>query len=263
MKINEAEAESIFAYAEALEKSGRMKNSVFCSEKTVYIINYDKTVLLRFQLSKDITQKLDSIAFFGSDYESSKFQILGGLIGFESSTGEWTRTTTCRIPNQTFQDIEILYKKLYNSTKGQIVGSAIIDRGVTDLIKENLSHIELVVRQGELHLIQRDIYSGSVSEIKRRNKEGLGLIEEPYEFKSDPSPLGIRTDDFLALFSFTDKIILRFLPLEFGYFLVEADHANLHGIIGGCLFDLIGSLNYILPPTTVESAKSRLKRKVV
>lgn len=250
MKINEVEAESIFAYAEALEKSGRQKNSIFISGRIVYILNYDKTVLLRFSLSKEMTKESEFIAFFSSDYESSKFEINHDLVGFklDSTSGEWTRTTTCKIPNQTFGDVDDMFKKLYNGPvidKHQIIGGAIIDKGVLDLIKENLSHIEFSVRNKELYLIQRDIYSGSISEIKRKNREGLGLIEEPYEFSRDPAPLGIRTNDFLALFSFADKVTFQFLPEEFGYFLVKAPHSGLTGVLGGCLYDSIGELNYI------------------
>jgi len=250
MKINEVEAESIFAYAEALEKSGRQKNSIFISGRTVYILNYDKTVLLRFSLSKEMTKGTEFLAFFGSDYESSKFEIDHDLVGFkiDSTSGEWTRTTTCKIPNQTFGDVDDLFKKLYDApviNKHQIIGAAIIDNGVLDLLKENLSHIEFFVRNKELYLIQRDIYSGSISEIKRKNREGLGLIEEPYEFSGDPAPLGIRTNDFIALFSFTDKVTFQFLPEEFGYFLVKAPHSGLTGVIGGCLYNSCGELNYI------------------
>ena len=85
-----------------------------------------------------------------------------------------------------------------------------------------------------------------ISEIKRKNREGLGLIEEPYEFlKGDPAPLGMRTNDFLALFSFADKVTFQFAPQEIGYFLVVSNHSGMMGIVSGCLYDTIGTLNYI------------------
>ena len=48
---NELEVERVFTYGVALEQGGTQKNAVFCWENIIYIMNSDKTILLRFETS--------------------------------------------------------------------------------------------------------------------------------------------------------------------------------------------------------------------
>jgi hypothetical protein len=113
-----------------------------------------------------------------------------------------------------------------------------------DLLNTDLSHIEFtVVEDKKIKILQRDIYSGTIIELSRKDleSEGLGLIEIGDTLPEKMNSIGIRTGDFLSLFNFNDKVEIYFPPSG-EYFIIEGAHNQMSAIISGCLYDDIGSI---------------------
>jgi len=247
--LRELEVERIFSYGVALEQSGNQKNSAFCWENVIYILNSDKTMILRFEATKN--EFPEPIRFFLSDYDSPNFTADGNSITFLQKGEEFLRKKKCRIPTQTFQEVEELFYKFYDTEK--MKWKIPFHKSSLDLLDENLSHIEFVTRGGEIKILQRDIYAGSLILLERKiEMEGLGLTEPEDVLPDSISPLGIRTGDFLALFNFNDKINIYF-PEGCKYFMIDGLHNNMQAVVAGCIFDDCGGIldlqkEKIIPP---------------
>jgi len=233
---NELDVERVFTYGVALEQSGLQKNAAFCWENIIYILNSDKTIILRFKTSNN--EFKEPIRFFLSDYDSPHFTTEENSITFLQKGEEFMRKKKCRIPLQTFQEVEELFYKFYDTEKMKWKIS--FHKSSLDLLENSLSHVEFVTRKGQIHILQRDIYAGSLIELERRvTPEGWGLTEAVDVLPDTIDPLGMRTNDFLTLFNFNDKVDIYF-PIGLGYFFVEGLHNQMLGIISGCLYDNCG-----------------------
>jgi len=230
--------ESIFSYAVALEQSGRQKNTIFGFEDVIYILNADKTVLLKFKLtSKELKQM---IAFTANDYDSQDFYFEDGAIVFVQKGTEFERKKRCKAPDQTFKDAEVLYQKF--AAHDSFQASIAFYKDSIALLNENLSHVEFFSKEKKLYILQRDIFAGSVIELTRKETSGLGVELSEDEIKEDFGPIGMRTNDLFALFAFNKRVKINFLPPAKGYFVIEGDHYGMTGIVAGCLYDDIGEL---------------------
>lgn len=233
---NELEIERIFAYGVALEQAGTQKNAVFCWENIIYIMNSDKTILLRFEASTN--EFKEPIRFFLSDYDSPNFTSDGNSITFLQKGEEFIRSKRCRIPNQTFQEVEELFYKFYDAEK--MKWKVPFSKSSLDLLDTNLSHIEFVTRNGEFKILQRDIYSGALIQLERKiEAEGLGLTKPEDVLPDSIDPMAMRTGDFLALFNFNDRVDIYF-PEGLQYFMIEGLHNNMQSIVSGCIYDDVG-----------------------
>lgn len=236
--------EKIFAYAEGLDRSGRQKNIIGCWGKTIYIVNADKTVLLRFELTEE--KFPEPFAFYASDYDSPQFEVEDGAIVFIQTKANHTRKKRCKAPNQIPKDMEDLFYKFYVEDSFQYY--ATLNRDITDLLNESLSHIEFLVNDSNLTMVQRDIFSGTILEIEKTvSAYGFGLVKSQDELPDHLNTLGMRTNDLLTLFTFNDKIKL-YIPDSQGYFVVEGQHGDLLGIVAGCLYDDIGKIKNLKEP---------------
>jgi len=111
-----------------------------------------------------------------------------------------------------------------------------VSKNVLALLDDELSHVELHNDQGTVRLIQKNIYTGARVEIK----EVSGGLFEIAGDDLEELPLGLRTADFKALFSFVDTITFY---LQKGHWLFFKDHSNtLQGILSTCIYD---ELSYI------------------
>lgn len=235
---NELEVERVFSYGVALEQAGNQKNSAFCWENIIYILNSDKTLLLKFEASNK--EFKEPIRFFLSDYDSPNFTSDGDSITFLQNGEEFLRKKRCRIPNQTFQEVEELFYKFYNPDKMKWKIS--FSKSSLDLLDTALSHIEFVTKNGEIKILQRDIYAGALVQLERKIEiEGLGLTEPEDILPDSISPMAMRTGDFLALFNFNDKIDIYF-PEGLQYFMIEGLHNQMSCIIAGCIYDDCGRI---------------------
>ena len=100
--------EGIFAIAAALDQSGLLRNTIYCFEKTIFIMNGDNTVLLKFNLPKHISEFHEPISFKANDYESGKLYEKDGHVCFQlegKSDDEFTRLKTCKTPGLSFNDV--------------------------------------------------------------------------------------------------------------------------------------------------------------
>lgn len=239
---NEFEIETIFSYAEALDQSGRQKNTIHCWENVVYILNNDKTIILRLESSQNLFP--NPIGFYASDYDSPNFVVEDGGIVFIQRNKDFERRKKCRLPNITFQEVEDLFYKYFLSDASPFYLT--FHKSSLDFINPDLSHIEFVIKNKEINIIQRDIYSGTIIQLSRNPQpEGLGLAEDVDVLPKDMDPLGMRTGDFLSLFYFNERIKILFPNGNLGYFAIEGTHGSLSGIVTGCLFDDIGTIGQL------------------
>lgn len=229
-----AAIEQIFAHAVALNQAGRLKNTIYALDKTVYIKNADNTVLIRF-FSPDGSFK-NPVSFLANDYEGDSFYEENGKIIFTSSVKGFVKAKSCQVPAQTPEDVETLYKKYTKKPENQVT----LSKSILGLLDTALSHVELSVNNGEFVLTQRDIYSGSIQKIKK--KSGLGISSD--NLKGSFGPIGLRTSDFEALFTFSESLNF-FLDPKLGYIVVTGSKWKMRAIIGTCLYDELGTIKYI------------------
>lgn len=243
MKLNDR-LEDIFAHAVALQQAGKLRSTIYCIGRKVYILNQDDTVIMRFRLRKvdqhrgDLLEFEQPVSFHANDYDSKHVEYKDGKICFiQESEGErgFIRTKSCRTPAMTPEEVEELFK----SYPVEITNTVQLHSKMLGLLDENLSHIEFSAQNGEFKIVQRNVYSGSVIEIKR--KEGKGGFYENKDDLEDFEPMGLRTNDFMALFNFVDNLQFHFLSE--GFICVDSHDKKtpMRAIISKCVYDELGT----------------------
>lgn len=232
--------EDIFAHAVALQQSGRLRSTVYCIGRKVFILNQDQTVLLRFLLRE--TDKMEfehPVSFAANDYDSKEVEERDGRICFIQNAAGFERVKSCRTPSMSPEEVQALFKGYELFQQNQVV----LHKDVLGLLDESLSHIEFSAKGGAFKIVQRNIYSGSHIELKREEAKGLGLnvVEDSLE---DFKPIGLRTDDFLALFSFVDSLTFYFQTG--GLVWAESKDAKmpLRALISKCKYDELGGTDH-------------------
>jgi hypothetical protein len=235
--------EHIFSHAVALQQSGRLRNTIFVHKRDVYILNYDYTVILKFQLPSKEPTFDHPVAFAANDYESSDFHEEDGMIIFKTkdSNAGLVRTKTCAGVELSFENAAEIFETHYGKMDDPKLSRFSFKKTGLSFLEENLSHLELKARDGKWLITQRDIYSGSVIEIEKFQK-GLGDVDD---LSHDFGPIGIRTNDFLALYNFNDSVMFHFPSKHTEVCLVKGDSYNMKGIIAGCLYDELGAIETI------------------
>ena len=243
MKVSNR-VENIFAHAVALDQSGGMKNTVYALDREIFILNYDHTILLRFRLRDSEKPFKDPISFRANDYDSSKFYEENGKIVFETEKGGYVRKKSCGTPGMTPEDVKELFDS-YSTPEGE---SLTISKSVLSLLDENLSHIEFSADEdGPLNMVQRNVYSGAIIEISPK-EAGLSGV---HKFENAFGPIGLRTADFMGLFSFQDSLIFTFAldssaddeeNMGNGFILAESldkKKMDMQALVACCLYDEI------------------------
>lgn len=236
MKVQiESTTASMFAQAVALAQNGRMKSTIHVGGHWVYIQNMDHTILLRYKAPQTFEE---AFSFFANDYESDRIRTENGQVVFVSHSGELKRTKTCAAPKSTFEEAESSWKH-HAPDKSHFFT---VTKEGAGLLDDNLSHIEISQAPGKpVMLLQRDIYSGARIEVERSMASGGSLMdgaEEDFSF----SPIGIRTVDFQALFTFVEAVDFYPQPEGNNWMYFEAAKGGMTGILGTCLYDEIGLL---------------------
>lgn len=250
MKVTN-KVETIFAQAVALNQSGRLRNTIYCIGSEVYVMNSDNTVLLRFP---NVGLNFDSaVSFRANDYESKTFSIEGDKIVFEKIADGFVRRKSCGTPEAEPSDIKSLFGEFpLEDPDAPVIR---LNKAVLGALDDNLSHIEISGGPKErMKLIQRNIYDGSIVEVKKHNK-GVFITDQdtiPYEF----GPIGIRTNDFMALFAFQDE--LEFQLLRWGYISFRSlrSKIDMEGVMSWCIYDEMGNVEALL-----EEVRSRYGRQ--
>lgn len=233
MKLSDR-LETIFAHAVALQQSGRLRSTIYGIGRKVFILNQDHTVLLRFRLRKTDKNEFDPpISFNANDYDSQNIEVEDGCICFVQAAAGFERTKSCRTPAMSPDEVE----ELFQSFEVERTNTVALHAKMLTLLDESLSHIEFSCEDGELRIVQRNIYSGTVSEIKR--KQSGGLLEQTDELE-DFEPIGLRTNDFLALFTFVDSLAFHFLPD--GVICVDSKDSlmPMRALVSKCRYDELG-----------------------
>lgn len=243
VNIVSSRVEEIFAHGVALEQSGRLRSTIYVIDREVYILNQDYTVFLRFTLRDTETPFQHPVSFRANDYESKRFKEENGKIIFETEAEGFKRTKSCSSPDQTPEEVRKHFRE-YKPIKENVIH---LSKGLLSLLDENLSHIEIRAEGGKVFFVQRNIYSGAVIEVSR-GEEGLLTTDE---ITSDFGPIGIRTSDFIAMFSFLDNISFSFNPDAGDYCCLRSrdPRMKMDGIIAQCLYDELGDVTESKKPS--------------
>ena len=240
-----------FAHAAALDKDGRLSNTVYCVGKEVFVFNQDHSVLIRFVFPNS---EFDTpLSFRSEDYDSNEMYEENGKIVFVRSNSEFKREKSCCVPGRTPEEIRQIWNQL-RVPSGPKFGLSV---ALVELLDQSLSHTEFRVEDKKLKIIQRNIYSGSITEITKTFSRGKlfsgGALGDEIKL-NNYGPVGIRTGDLTALFSFQDNLILTFPedPAS-GYFHIAGSGAKPSGLpshleahVALCVYDEMGELSYII-----------------
>jgi hypothetical protein len=224
----------MFAQAAGLHQSGRLKNTIYAIGSNVFIFNQDHTVLIRFTLRPEEAPFAHPISFDAADYDSNKLREHNGFVEFVQKESGFVRIKSCRAPKFSPEEIVGIFKGF-----GKPSGTGVfLNKSIRALLNEELSHIEFSSRKGKLVIAQRNIYNGSLIQLERDGSSGgLGLLTEELE---DFGPLGIRTDDFMSLFSFADALTLWFGADNVVHFSSSNDKLKMLGVLSRCVYDNLG-----------------------
>lgn len=249
--------EEIFATAVAMDQSGRLRNTIYCLEDQIFIMNSDQTVILKFQLRKSENTFQHPISFRANDYDSREFYEKDGKIIFVTENEGFKREKSCKTPGDSPEDIA----KLYADYPLIRTNSVKLGRGISALLDEALSHIEISAPNKQLTIQQRNIYSGTVLTLSRTEQEGgLGLDSVVQDKIVDAfEPLGMRTNDFLALFAFIDRLAFFFPAGEADYCCVRSDDPKMpmEGVIALCVYDELGGIEAARKETQPKIEKEK------
>ena len=217
----------MFSQAVALSQGGRMKSTIHAKGKELFILNMDNTILLRFDSPDNFPEK---VSFFANDYESDTFETVDGKIVFTSRAGNLERTKACPVPEASWDAVNDIFNK--HGEKVSKDFGITFSKGVLSLLDDGLSHVEFH-NPSKIHLVQKDIYTGSVVTVTK-NQDGFDFSSGS-EF-TGKLPIGMRTADFKALFSFAEEITFYFQPEgQFVYF--EDNGGVFRGFLATCLYD--------------------------
>ena len=145
-------------------------------------------------------------------------------------------------------------KAIFDGMELKIVNKVIINKSILPLLDENLSHIEISSVDKVLKITQRNIYDGTVIDITKERAKGFGFVNKDV-IKKDIKPIGMRTNDFIALFSFNNEIEFQ-LSNKKGFCFFKGRNFNMKGILALCLYDELGIIENNSKPV-----KSKRRRK--
>jgi len=254
MKVSK-KIETLFAHAVALEQSGRLRNTVYCIEDEIYILNPDNTVLLQINVGEQVFD--EPVSFRANDYESNKFYVEDGKIVFETRAEGFVRKKRCGVPEANPEDVRDMFNEFERAPRS--APTVKLHKGVLKVLDDNLSHIEFSGDENGLQIIQRNIYDGSTVDITREAPKGLMEVTKDI-FPTEFGPIGMRTNDFFALFVFFDTIEFSFT--EWGYCTILASKAGIvmQGLVSWCLYDEMGIVDAIIEGVRKNGRKKSEER---
>jgi len=237
---------TIFERAKKLSDTGRLRNEIYCKGRVIYLLNKDNTLLLRFFLPENEPQFAQEVSFNATEFISENFKEENGQAVFTIEKKDHTIKKTCCKASRGFEEIDNLFKKFFTHYSED---SIFFSNSISSSLKDELSHIELSFKNKTFYMIQRDIFSGGKHEIIQKNEGMRGL--QPNLTKNF-GPIGIRTDDFLSIFIYYNKVHFYFNESN-QYFLLEGEMGlgpgtppvKVVGIMACCFYDEIGDIEII------------------
>ena len=262
----DSKLETIFSHAVALDQAGRFRNTIFVQDKEIFILNMDNTVLLRFGLPKSSAEFEEPISFRANDYDSSNFYEEDGRIVFVQKGSEMIRKKSCGTAAITNGEVQNMFSEFPPLTENKVT----LHKNTLSLLEEKLSHIELSAEDGNFKIVQRNIYDGTVIELERSKAKGFGINTKD-KINEDFGPIGMKTNDFMALFSFNDTVIFGFEEGE-DYCRVQGRNFNMNGVVALCVYDELGGItktkrydstkpNKSNKPRSEENGRTRRKKQ--
>jgi hypothetical protein len=230
-QVVNSRVEDIFAHAAALDQDGRLRNTIYCSGRRIYILNQDYTILIRFVLRKDEPEFVCPVSFRANDYSSREFNVKDGRIEFVQREAKWISVKSCSTPDRTPEQVAALFQSIDRPE----VNTTIISKDMLPLVNDELSHIEISCEGGKLKLVQRNIYNGTVLALTKQPENTLLNSDKLEDF----APIGIRTGDFLALYSFVYHLRWHFTP-DVAWYENTDPKLRMTGVISQCLYDELG-----------------------
>jgi hypothetical protein len=174
------------------------------------------------------------LCFNANDIDSKSFESREDKICFIKQSGEYKREKLCKAPSIAPAKIGKLFKRKMEACKKE--SSITLTEKFVELLDDGLSHIEFS-STGKFKAVQRDIYAGSLITItKSKNK---GLIKSSDKIKPF-KPVGIRTNDFIALYSFANSVCFYFGDKNVVAFESKDNKMPFSGILSLCKYDEIG-----------------------
>jgi hypothetical protein len=229
--------EKIMSTAVAMHQQGRFRNIIHLHPKEMFVVNQDRTMLIRFPYPPEQTKIPRKVAFRADDYDSDHISIQGDQIVFHREEELYQKATWCSV---TRDEVDVV--KLFEAYPGQKNFFKFrLQKQVMSLMEESLSHVEFLGSDGELNLLQRDLYSQTVSQIRKKKGTGFGLDSEDIP---DFGGVGIRTADLVALFAFNPELTFLFPknPAKTGYCRVRGRVLRMEGVLAFCQYDEIGEV---------------------
>jgi len=257
MKLSR-ETEWIFETAVALEKDIKMRNAVLCRGSNIWIVNFDRTLILKYPI-KGIFK--NDVSFYASDYDASNFVEEDGTLHFVKYYGEYERK---KISSAMFTltdiDIESLWKKL--SIRKPYDVEFTMSEKMISLFSDDLTHVEVRISEDKrIQFVQRDIFSGSIVYVKKKNKPGL-LADPNEKVTKIVEPFAIRLQDLSALLYKEGNVKFHLSEKCPGRCHIQA--SRFEAIVSWCVYDELGTITYlkeIYTPDTKKSVRLRLRNE--
>lgn len=229
--------EMIFAQAVALQQSGRLRSTIYCQGSNVYILNQDRTVLIRFPLrDRELSCFQGPVSFNANDYDSDSFTEEKGRVVFRQKHGEYRRDKSCQAPDLSGKDVLRIFQEQMKQVSRD--NGVSLNKDFLRCLDEDLSHVEFQGVKGQLVCRQRNIYSGTIITVtKDAPKSKVLFASKPVK---DFPVIGLRTNDLLALFSFADSIQFCFSGKRIVLFENKDVRMPFTGVISRCVYDEIG-----------------------
>jgi hypothetical protein len=247
--------EVIYSHAAALHQSGQMKSTIYASERTVFIMNMNNTIILRFTVPPEEPGIEGKVSFIANDYDSEYFREENGRIIFTKQHKGMTREKSCRAPNMTFDEVEGLWNRYFEADRKMHHNQKVVlTNEIMPLLDTSLSHLEIKSVDNKVIITQRDIYTGSIITIKFDDTRLR--IDSSSNITEDFGPIGMRTNDFKALFSFNNFVSFYFHPTS-PFMLVKGKKLSMSGVLGGCVYDEMGETTVIIEE--VENGRQEQK----
>ena len=237
--ISSSQLEKIFAHAAALHSEGKMKNWIYGEGTKIYILNTDCSLLMKFK----VPWELGHFCFSAHEYEGQEFHLSPTGMIFKSQDQDYERTKFSPVnPPYSFEWIKRTWGILDQKTKEcKPIGKIVLEDKVLRWLEKDLPHTEFVLKEKGWSLVQRNIYTGEIIQITKKPRP-LTLLDKD-EVMGERN-IGLRTNDFFALFTFVPKLSFYFYDLPFAQ-AMNLSFFDMRVFLGGCFYDSLGDLEVI------------------
>ena len=252
------ETEWVFETAVALEKYVKMRNAVLCRGTNIWIINFDRTLIMKYPIKGMFK---NDVSFYASDYDSTNFVEEDGTMHFVKYYGGYERK---KVSSAMFTiadiNIESLWKDLTVQRPYDVEFT--MSENMMSLFDDDLTHIEVRISPDKhVQFVQRDIYSGNIVYVKKKDKPGL-LADPNEKVKKIVEPFAMRLQDLMAILYKEGNVKFHLSEDSPGRCHIQA--SRFEAIASWCVYDEMGKVTYlkeVYTPDTKKSVRLRLRNE--